>query len=63
VKMVVYLKSGASFEVDVGEFKTEKRGSSFESLNWTTPGDWTSKLISVDLNEVAALVAKREEAK
>lgn len=61
MKMVVYLKSGASFEVDVEEFEygVNQNANSFTSLNWTTPDGWKTKLSMVILSDISAVIVKR----
>lgn len=60
MKLVVYLRSGANFEVDVDDVKSQLNNvGQFTNLRWVTPSGWKTKLHEVVLSEIAALVIKR----
>ena len=62
MKMLIVFKSGAKVEVDVESFETAKNAASGElsRLAWVTPDGATSKLHTINLGEIAAIVALRE---
>jgi hypothetical protein len=59
MKLEITFKSGAQVTVDVTEFSTKRSqiSNTYGELNWTTPKDWTRKLHSVDLEQIACLIA------
>ena len=59
MKLEITFKSGAQVTVDVSEFKTHKSviDGEFKQLDWTTPRNWKRKLHTIDLKEIACLVA------
>jgi hypothetical protein len=66
MRMQITFKSGAQIEVDAGEWTTARNQFTNEltRMDWTTPDAWTAKLHTIDLSQVAAVVALRtpEEA-
>lgn len=56
----ITFKSGVTVTADVEEFTRSGGPYSAESYNWKTPGEWTSKLIKFNLDEVVAIVARRD---
>lgn len=62
MKLEITFKSGAQVTVDVAEFSTKRNqiSNTYAELNWTTPGGWTRKLHSVDMDQIACLVAVEE---
>jgi hypothetical protein len=62
VKALIIFKSGATVEVDIERFSTKKNvmSGAITELKWETPDDWTSKLHTVQLDEIAAIVALRD---
>ncbi len=62
MKLEITFKSGAQVTVDVTEFSTKRNqvSNTYAELNWTTPNDWARKLHSVDMTEIACLVAVEE---
>lgn len=54
----ITLKSGAKVEVEVTDASFE--GGYGKTLNWTTPDNWRSKMLHVDLDEVAAVVVRKK---
>lgn len=53
------MKSGAKVSVDVTEATYSRSVSGTKSLSWTTPDGWAAKLLHVDMDEIAAVVAVR----
>lgn len=62
MKAQIIFKSGATVEVDIDEITTGRTPitNKLTSLNWKTPADWTAKLHTVDLSEIAAIVIRDE---
>lgn len=63
--MQIILKSGVSVTVSVGKFVTssghDPADGGLNRLTWTTPVGWSSKLVFVNLDEVAAVLAHRQD--
>lgn len=59
----ITLKSGAQIEVEVEALDSERNRLTNEltRLGWTTPAEWTRKLHSITLSEIAAIVMLREQ--
>lgn len=59
MKLEITFKSGAQVTVDASEFTSKRNQLSGDltELNWVTPQDWKRKLNSIDLSQVACLVA------
>lgn len=59
--MQITFKSGTQVEVDATEFTTTRSPITGEltKINWTTPDGWTTKLHTVDVGEVAAIVGRK----
>lgn len=59
MRMQITFKSGAQIEVDVEEFSTGRSSvtDKLVKLHWTTPADCTAKLHTIDLGDIAAVVA------
>lgn len=59
MKLEITFKSGAQVTVDVSEFTSKRSlvGGELTEIEWTTPQDWKRKLNSINLSEVACLVA------
>ena len=62
MKAKIILKSGAAFEVDVEDFETGRNPHTraLTSMSWETPDDWTAKLHTIELGEIAAIVVIRD---
>lgn len=62
MKMVLTFKSGAQIRIDVTEYTAcPNIMGGIDSLRWTTPDTWKTKLSCVDLNEVAAIHAENDD--
>jgi hypothetical protein len=58
MKIEITFKSGAQVVADVESFETSMNfAGGFNKLSWITPAGWTRKLVRVDMDEVAAIVA------
>lgn len=59
----VTLKSGAQIEFDIGDLEVGRNGvtSEIQRLNWDTPEGWSRKLLSIELEDIAAIVIVRGE--
>lgn len=59
MKLEITFKSGAQVTVEVSEFSSKRSTISGDltELNWTTPNEWARKLHSINLTEIACLVA------
>ena len=64
MRIQVTFKGGAQIEADVEEFETAPSAldGALNRINWTTPGNWTRKLHTIELSEVAAIVAIEDGA-
>ena len=62
MKLQIHLDTGALIEVDADSFATQKDRATqhINHLEWTTPDGWLSKLHSVDLDRIVAIVAVRD---
>ena len=61
MKMQVTFKSGAQITVDADEVTTGRQPTGdLTKLAWTTPDDWVTKLHTLDVREVVAVVMLRE---
>lgn len=62
MKAKIYLKSGASLEFDIEGLTTSRHAitNGFTGMKWTTPDDWTSKLHTIEMDQVAAIVIVRD---
>lgn len=56
VVMEVFLKSGNSFRVDVQSAEWKTRASQVHELNWVTPPFPTSKLSTVNVDQIEAIL-------
>ena len=61
MRIQITLKSGAQIEVEVEEFISERNAitGALNRLKWETPRGWTAKLHTVEMSEIAAIVALR----
>lgn len=56
IRVEIFMKSGNSFSVDVNKMEWQKLGDDFEGLTWTTPPFPTSKLSSISVRQIEAIV-------
>lgn len=64
MKALIIFKSGAQISVDMDQITTTRdrlNPGHITQLEWVTPNDWTSKLHTVQVSEIVAIVAQREE--
>lgn len=64
MKAKIYLRNGAIIEADIDALTTTRNAASrnLTAMNWTTPDDWTSKLHTIELAEIIAVVITREQS-
>ena len=57
----ITLKSGAQIEVDVEKIETVRNSATNEltKLTWTTPDEYSAKLLSITLDQIVAVVILR----
>ena len=62
MQVKITLKSGATVYADIGDFTTSRSplDNHLVKINWTTPDDWKDKLVTVNFDEIAAIVLSRE---
>jgi hypothetical protein len=60
VRLELTMQSGAKVDVDVSNWEVIKGSDGISRLKWETPASAPRKLISVKLDEIAALVEIRQ---
>lgn len=60
MRMEIHLRNGQSFQVDADEIATGQVAGT-RTLEWVTPDHWARKLHHIDLGEVIAIVAVRDD--
>ena len=62
MKMIIVFKGGGQIRVDIEDVTTKRSVVTNEltGIDWATPGDWTSKLHTVEIDQIAAVVIERE---
>lgn len=63
IRLQLTLRSGAQIEVEVGDWSVTKSlggKGCLSNLKWETPQDATRRLVSVELEEVVAVVEIRD---
>jgi hypothetical protein len=63
MKIQVTFKSGAQIEFEVDEFSTGRDHLTRDliSVNWKTPDNWTRRLHTIEVEEIVAIVAIRDD--
>lgn len=63
MKIQITLKSGAQIHADVEDLTTGRNAltNALQSLKWTTPADWLSKLYTVEVDDISAIVLIRDQ--
>ncbi len=63
MKMQITMKSGAQIIVDIKDLSIRKNGlGDLTRLEWTTPAEFSAKLVHLQLDQVAAVVRLADAA-
>lgn len=62
MRVQITLTNGVQIEAEVENLTTRRDPvtGKLTEMGWDTPGDWTSKLHTLDLSQVAAIVCTRD---